>query len=183
MGRLAGRLLEEERPLGRRGKQTPAAALFHERVVVVFRLEAQERHREAVLSRRLSVAAARVAARLGQDRDDVVGEVERPLGRRQLDGDRDLNLGGALPRRKFEADLQVSFSAGARRDAPVVDQRDLRSAGVEDILSRQRGVAEGAVAHLGGDHQLDVLVGVPQDDLGRLDAQLPGMDVVGKERT
>ena len=64
---------------GAGGKDAPAAIFLDERLVIEFRHEAQERQGEAVLAARLAVAAAAVAAELGEDRHDVVGEVDRQV--------------------------------------------------------------------------------------------------------
>ena len=65
--------------LGRGGEQAAAAAFLHERCVVELGLEAEQRQREAVLAAGLAVAAAGVAAELGEDRHDLVGEVDRQV--------------------------------------------------------------------------------------------------------
>ena len=66
--RQAGRRLEQQQALIGRGREEPAAAAFlHEVLVILLRLEAEQRQAEAVLAARLAVAAAAVAAVLGED--------------------------------------------------------------------------------------------------------------------
>ena len=71
------------------GEQPPAAALLHQGLVVEVRLEAEQREPEPVLAARLAVAAAGVAAELGEDRHDLVGEVDRQVLVGVLDRQRD----------------------------------------------------------------------------------------------
>ena len=87
-GTVAGRLGQQQALLGR-GREEPAAAAFlDQRLVVELRLEAEQGEPEAVLAARLAVAAAGVAAELGEDRDDLVGEVDGPPVGELADGDR-----------------------------------------------------------------------------------------------
>ena len=75
----AGRLQQQQAALGRSGEQTPAAAFLHQVVVILARLEAQERQAKAVLPARLAVTAAAIAGELGEDRDDLIREVDRQV--------------------------------------------------------------------------------------------------------
>src|SRR5205809_81062 len=56
------------------GGHTPSARFARQREVVDHRLEAEQRQLEAVLSRRLAVAGARVAPELAEDRHNLIGE-------------------------------------------------------------------------------------------------------------
>ena len=68
----AAGLQEQQAFAGRRGEQAATTALFDEELVVVLRIETEQREFEAVLSARLAVTAAAVAAELGEDRHDLV---------------------------------------------------------------------------------------------------------------
>ena len=80
--------VEQQAGVGRGGKDPPAAPFLDERLVVEGRLEAEQAQPEAVLAARLAVAAAGVAAELGEDRHDLVGEVDRQPRGEVLDGHR-----------------------------------------------------------------------------------------------
>ncbi len=75
----ANRLQQQQAPVRRGGKQPSAATFFHQMFEVFSRLEPQQRQLEAVLPAGLAVAAAAVAAQLGEDRHDLVGKVDRRL--------------------------------------------------------------------------------------------------------
>ena len=75
----AGRLEQQQAVSGAAGKSAAAAVFLDQRLVVELRLEAEQRQLEAVLAARLAVAAAGVAAELGEDRHDLVGEVDRQV--------------------------------------------------------------------------------------------------------
>src|SRR5262249_13116001 len=68
VGDLAGGLLQEQAAFGRGREDASAAVLFGQRLEIEFGNEAEQRQREAVLSAGLAVAAAAVAAELGEDR-------------------------------------------------------------------------------------------------------------------
>ena len=69
---------------GAAGTDASAAIFLDEGLVIEFRHEAEQRQGEAVLAARLAVAAAAVAAELGEDRHDLVGEVDRQVRRRSF---------------------------------------------------------------------------------------------------
>ena len=76
--------LEQEQAVFRGGgEQAPAARFLHQVLIIFGRFKAEERELEPVLAARLPVAPAAVAAGLGEDRDDLVGEVDGP-GRCEL---------------------------------------------------------------------------------------------------
>jgi hypothetical protein len=75
----ADRLGEQHALVGRGRKQPPPAAFFHQVLVVFGRLEAQERKFEAILTAGLAMAAAAVAAELGENRRDLIGKVDQGL--------------------------------------------------------------------------------------------------------
>ena len=70
--------------VGRGREEPPAAAFLHQVLVVLVRLEAEQRQLEAVLAAGLAVAAAAVAAELGEDRHDLVGKIDRAPRCRRL---------------------------------------------------------------------------------------------------
>ncbi len=78
MGDLGRRLGQQQALLGRGREEPPASPFLDQRLVVERRLEAEQAEPEPVLTARLAVASARVAAELGEDRHDLVGEVDRP---------------------------------------------------------------------------------------------------------
>src|SRR5262249_24252209 len=73
----AGPLQEKQTRLRRREEHAAAAGFLRDRGVIAFRIRAEPRELEAVLPLGLAVAPARVARRLREDRDDVVGERDR----------------------------------------------------------------------------------------------------------
>ena len=71
-------LQKQQALLGRSGKDSPAVSFLDDVLVVFLRLEAEQRKSKAVLSAaRLGVARAGIATGLGQDRHDVIDEVQR----------------------------------------------------------------------------------------------------------
>ena len=76
--RQNGRALEEQQAVGGgRRAQAPAAALFHEVLVIFVRLKAEQREAEPILAAAFAVATAAVTTGLGEDRHDFVGEIDR----------------------------------------------------------------------------------------------------------
>ena len=92
---------------GAAGNDAPAAGFLDQGGVIELRLEAEQRQLEAVLAARLAVAAAGVAAELGEDRHDLVAEVDRQVDVAVCRRDRDRD---ASCRRR---------SAGDRWSAPL----------------------------------------------------------------
>ena len=79
--RHGGRGLEEEQAhVGRDDRHPPPAGLLDQVLVVLGWLEPQQGKPEAVLPAALPVAAATVAAVLGENRHDLRVEVERQIG-------------------------------------------------------------------------------------------------------
>src|SRR5262249_47226087 len=77
VSQAAGRLEQEQAPLGSGRKDAPAARLLDNRFKVQVRLVAQQRQLESVLTGCLAVTAAAVATKLGEDRHNIRVE-ERP---------------------------------------------------------------------------------------------------------
>src|SRR5262249_31777100 len=97
--RLAGRLHEQQALAGRQWEQASAAIFFDEEFKIFIRVETEQAQLEAVLTARFAVATAAVAAELGEDRDDLILEVDwyslveafdmnRPRSRQSVAGDR-----------------------------------------------------------------------------------------------
>ena len=112
--RQAGGRLQQQQALVGSGGEEPAAAAFLHQVLEVFgRLEAEQRQPEAVLAARLAVAAAAVAAVLGEDRRDLVGKVDRQVVTRFV------TLTFMLPSMPGSGDdMNRRFAFGNRRDQP-----------------------------------------------------------------
>src|SRR5262249_28028450 len=147
VGDAAGPLEEQQATFGRRRHQAPAARLPDQRVVIDVRLVAEQGELEPILPARLAVAAAAVAAELGEDRDDLVAEVDGQVDVTALGGDGDVdtlvakagrNLGGAV------ADGEDPAGAG--------DAGHLDVAHLELDLAGQ--VLESAVGQFGGEDEL-----------------------------
>ena len=82
---LGRRLGQKQARLGRGRKDPPPAPFLHERLVVERRLETQQAEPKSVLPARLAVASPRVAPQLGEDRHDLVGEMDGHSRREVLD--------------------------------------------------------------------------------------------------
>src|SRR5438309_592652 len=78
VGDRAGGLEQQQAVVGGGEEQAPAAALLDQGVVIEGGVEAEQRQFEAVLAQGLAVAAAGVAAELGEDRHHLVTEADRP---------------------------------------------------------------------------------------------------------
>src|SRR4051812_43935344 len=65
MSEDAGRLEKEKAAFGSGGEQSSASVFLDQEFVILRRLKAEERQREAVLSPRLTMAAAGIATELG----------------------------------------------------------------------------------------------------------------------
>src|SRR5262249_4176685 len=72
-------------------QKTATATFLYQRGIVGFRLEAEQRQLETVLARCLAVAATAVAAELGEDRDNLVAEVDRQVLVHRFGLDRNLD--------------------------------------------------------------------------------------------
>ena len=112
--RQPGRGLEQQQALlGGRGKEPAAAPFLHEILVVFCRLKAQQRQTKAVLPARLAVAAAAVAAVLGEERRDLIRKIDRQI----LNEVGHLHLHSRIDaRRGRDMDRRLAF--GDRRDQP-----------------------------------------------------------------
>ena len=76
--RQLGRSFGHQHRSGRIGrKETPPAGLADQMLVILVGLEPEQREAEPVLSGRLAMAPTTVAAVLGEDGHDLVGEVQR----------------------------------------------------------------------------------------------------------
>jgi hypothetical protein len=164
VGDLGRGLAQQQALLGRGGEEPAAPAFEDQRLVIQGRLEPQQADPEAVLAGGLAVAAAGVAPELREDRDDLVGEVDRLPGRE-------------LPDRHRHPGLPLA-DADADGRPPIAVRLD----GARGVDGRHRRVGAGEPG-LGGpiralgpvDRQLLDRVGPPQDNLGRRDPQLrPG---------
>ena len=93
MGHGSNRLAEQQAEFRRGRRHTSAAGFVDQVLEILARLEAEQRQLEAVLTAGLAVTGARVAAKLGEDRHDLVLEADRSI----LDqsGDRHFHAGGA----------------------------------------------------------------------------------------
>src|SRR5690606_18611890 len=78
VGQLVERFAQQQTELRGRRKNAPPTVLLDQPLEVLFGIEAQQRQAEAVLAARFAMAAAGVAARLGEDRHNLVGEVDWP---------------------------------------------------------------------------------------------------------
>ncbi len=99
-------LEQEQAPVGGSRKQTASPSLDDQIFEIFLGLEAQQRQPEAVLTRGLAVAASAVTPRLGEDGNNLVGEIH-------ASGLADLSDGkagaGGKPLRKPGRDLNRSI--------------------------------------------------------------------------
>jgi len=105
---------EEQTLLRGDQRHAPAAGFLDEVLVVLGRLETEQRQAEAVLAAALAVAAAAVAAVFGEHRDDVDGEVERRVGAEPFDDEGHAGVGTA-----FEVDDDLAAAVGGGDDHPA----------------------------------------------------------------
>ncbi len=91
VGHGAGRLLQQQAKFGSGREQAPATVFLDECLIIELGNEAQERQAKAILPARFAVAAAAVATELGEDRHDMVAEIDGQILAHRLrrDGDRD----------------------------------------------------------------------------------------------
>ena len=92
MRHQSGRLLQQQAALRRGGRQPAAAPFFHQMLVIFARLEAQQRQPEAILPAHLAMTAAGIAAELGENRHDLIGEIDRRIIGEMRDGHGDRSL-------------------------------------------------------------------------------------------
>ena len=84
--RQCSRAFEQEQATLRRGGEKATTTRFlHEMLVIFQRLETKERQPKTVLSGRFAMATTAIATRLGEDRDDLVREVDRLRSSEVLD--------------------------------------------------------------------------------------------------
>ena len=132
VGRPGRRLAEQEALLGGGGEEPTPTPFLHERLVIERGLEPEQAQPESVLTARLAVAPARVAAELREDRHDLIGEIDRPTGRELADGDGN----GRVERSERHGDRRRAVAP--RRDrARGVDRRDLRVGTLEGRAIRR----------------------------------------------
>src|SRR5205823_1945200 len=81
VGHLPRALQQQERLFWRSRQEAPATRLVHQGIVIRDGVEPKHRELEAVLPACLTMAAARIASRLGRRRHDFVWEVDRRLRR------------------------------------------------------------------------------------------------------
>lgn len=119
VGDRSGGLQEQQALLGRRRRDPPSAGFLEEVLVVLGRFEPQERELESVLpAPRLGVAGAHVAAGLGEDRHDVVGEVDRPSRRDDLGGREASGRGHDPQQQQRDEARRPAAAIGPRRPQP-----------------------------------------------------------------
>ena len=114
MGRATDRLVQQQALAGRRGREATTTSFLDEELVIFVRVEAQQRQLEAVLATRLAVTATAIAAELGEDRHNLVGEVDRHIVGQTGDGDLQVRL---LARRIGRDDR--GGSVGDRSEQPL----------------------------------------------------------------
>src|SRR5262245_426821 len=77
MGQTCRRLEQKQTPIRSRREKTATAALIDQVIVILARLETEERKAESILTSRLAVATAAVAAGFRKDRYDLVRKMNR----------------------------------------------------------------------------------------------------------
>src|SRR5687768_8676558 len=68
---------QKQAAIGRGREETPPSSFFDEVLVILRRFESEQGEPKSVLTRRFSVAAAAIAAGLGENRDDLVWKIDR----------------------------------------------------------------------------------------------------------
>ena len=138
--RIRVRRLLQQQAIGRRGrKESPATIFFDQKVVIVAGIESQQRQPKAVLPAELAVATSGVAAGLGENRDDLIGEIDRAGDGSFRDGKRGL---GRLAAGRRGGDRHAAVGQG--RDDPAVGDLD-DAGGIDLILDRAGQIASPAV--------------------------------------
>ena len=168
VGHAARRLEQQQALVGHRRVDAPAAGFLHQGVVVHVRLEAEQRDLEAVLPAGLAVAAAGIAPELGEDRHDLVAEIDRQvfLDALGLDG----HPGGVAA----VADRDLGFAAGQGQDAAAgQDAGDLLVGHLELGVAGEVGLA--IAVQDGGDDQLLGGIASFEGDFLRMNDQLPDL--------
>ena len=150
MGNLRGRLGQQQ-TLPRCGERDPAAAGFGDDVFVVLgRFKAEQRQPEAVLAPALTVAAATVAAMLGEDRNDLTDEVDRWIVANPVDcqrhPDRCLRGGYGRSLSSAEPDNKLTGTVLSGNDQTVFDGGKRRGL---DGVGRLAGDVDKLLALLG----------------------------------
>ena len=90
------RLQEQQAAIGRGWKKPAPPRLFDQVLVVFGWFEPMQRQFEAVLPARFSMAASGIAARLGKDWDNLVGEIDGRIVCEACDRDRRWSLRDAV---------------------------------------------------------------------------------------
>lgn len=136
--RIRIRRFLQQQAIGRRGgKESPATVFFDQKVVIVAGVESQQRQPKAVLPAELAVATSGVAAGLGENRDDLIREVDRAGDGSFRDGKRGLDH---LATGRRGRDRHAAIGQG--RDDPAVG--DLDNAGGIDLILHRAGQIAGA---------------------------------------
>ena len=145
---FADRLGQQQAAVGSGRKQPPAAAFLHQVLEVLGWLKAQQRKLEAVLAAGLAVAAAAVAAQLGEDRHDLIGKVDRRLVAKV--GDRGLDRSG---RSGGTGGRDRGRAIGLRHDQPGAVNPD-HARGRDLVRCAAAQIAQLTAGVLAGDDQL-----------------------------
>ena len=138
-GAVGDALQQEQAVLRRGGKDAAPARFLHDVLVILCRLEAEQRELEAVLPARLAVAAAGVAAGFGEYRHDLVREIDRQLQRRTRS-----TFTVRVPVASSAAAVIVAVAIGERSDQAV--HVDLHDAFWRGGVVHLAGCAQSAVA-------------------------------------
>ena len=88
MRQQVGRFHQQETVFRIGGEDSPSAILEDEVLVILFRIETQQREFEAVLPVRFAMTAAGIAAEFCEDRHDFVAKIHRNLFRTTLGRER-----------------------------------------------------------------------------------------------
>src|SRR5262249_5694268 len=152
--------------------EAAAAAFLDQRGEVDVRLEAEQREFEAVLPGGLAVAAAGVAAELGEDGHDLVAEV---------DGQIDVAAGG------LDGELDGLVAVPGDDGGGAVGQRDDAAGGgdaddllVGDLVGDVVGEVNGLPADGGGEDELLGVVETLEGDGVRFDRERLDLGGFGK---
>ena len=87
--KLRGTLGEQKASLWSGREQAAAAGLLHEVLVIFRRFKSQQRKSKSILPGRLAMTAAAVASGLGEDGNDLIGEMDGRRGAGVLDAKRE----------------------------------------------------------------------------------------------
>src|SRR6185295_6118332 len=120
--------LEQEQAFVGRGGEQPSAAPFLDQMLIIFgRLESEQRQLKPVLTAGFSVAATAVAGQLGENGNNLVGEIDRSLAAEVVHGSLQV-ADNAL--RRLGNDGSCSIGAG-NDEAGLVDLDHSRGSDLE----------------------------------------------------